>query len=167
MCASFIYFAFVAIWSNAIDSAEQRMQFVASINTQVGVLTLGIASDCHIGPVHADNRRKHPDNPTNDGSNALVAESLASAHSFVMLCTVAPFGAAKLAVCRWHRYPHYPHRAVAQIFGTGWFISRFGETFGLVMVPLVCTSGMMVYASEQQDPPETRSPFFFGFFLGP
>lgn len=41
MCASFIYFAFVAIWSDAIGSAEQRMQFVASINTQVGVLTLG------------------------------------------------------------------------------------------------------------------------------
>jgi hypothetical protein len=135
MCASFIYFAFVAIWSNAIDSAEQRMQFVASINTQVGVLTLGIAADFDTGPCY-------------DAQN--ISDTCCS----------------ELLLCAAVTDIRYPHRAVAQIFGTGWFISRFGETFGLVMVPLVCTSGMMVYANEQQDPPENQSPFFFLVFFG-
>ena len=42
MSASVLYFVFVAIWSESIDSAEDRVRFVADINSLVGLMTLGM-----------------------------------------------------------------------------------------------------------------------------
>lgn len=101
MTASLIYFTFVAIWSSAIDSAEERVRYVANINMQVGIITLRM---CVFSQEQTD-RHEH----------------------------------LKQVTCmRTNPY------TVAQIFGTGWLISRLGPTFALVLVPVTCTIGMGV-----------------------